>query len=318
MLHTDASGVGWGATIAGGAATAGIWSQSESLKHINVLELLAIKLTLSSLLNVQTGIHVQVLCDNTTAVSYITAMGGTKSVECNAPLASDIWHWAITRNIWLSAAHIPGVSNVAADNLSRDLNLDLEWMLSCQVFMKFINIFGQPNIDLFGSRLNTQLFVFANYVSWKPDPQAKFVDSFTVVWSDMFFYAFPPFCLLPRCVQKITQEQATGILVIPLWTTQPIFSTVLHMLIDAHQIVKASQSNLVHPALVRSHPLHNKLDLLVCKLSGNSYKSQDFQRTLLTSSCPPGDHLSTSSTLSTSTSGYTFVINNKLIPCIHL
>ena len=152
----------------------------------------------------------------------------------------------------------------------------------------------------------------------KPNPQAKFVDDFTVVWSDMFFYAFPPLCLLPRCVQKITQEQATGILVIPLWTTQSVFSTVLHMLIDVPRIVKASQSNLVHPALVRSHPLHNKLDLLVCKLSGNSYKRQDFQRTLLTSSCPPGDHLPTSSTLSTSTSGYTFVINSKLIPCIHL
>ena len=181
--------------------------------------------------------------------------------------------------------------------------------------MKIINIFGQPDIDLFASCLNTQL---ADYVSWKPDPQAKFVDAFTVVWSDMFFYAFPPFCLLPSCVQKITQEQATGILVIPLWTNQPVFATVLHMLIDVPRIVKASQSSLVHPALVRSHPLHNKLDLLVCKLSGNSYKSQDFQRTLLTSSCPPGDHLPTSSTLSTSTSGYTFVINNKLIPCIHL
>ena len=181
--------------------------------------------------------------------------------------------------------------------------------------MKIINIFGQPSIDLFASRLNTQL---ADYVSWKPNPQAKFVDAFAVVWSDMFFYAFPPFCLLPNCVQKITHEQATGILIIPLWTNQPVFSTVLHMLIDVPRIVKASQSNLVHQVLVRSHPLHNRLDMFVCKLSGNSSKSQNCQRTLLTSSCPPGDHLPTSSTLSTSTSGYTFVLNSKLIPCIHL
>ena len=98
VLHTDASGVGWGATIAGGAATAGIRCQSESLKHINVLELLAIKLALSSLLNVRTGIHVQILCGNTTAVNYITAMCGTKSVEYKA-LASDIWQWVITMEI---------------------------------------------------------------------------------------------------------------------------------------------------------------------------------------------------------------------------
>ena len=118
VLHTDASGVGGGATIAGGAATAGIWSQSDSLKHINVLELLTIKLAFCSLFNLRTGIHVEILCDNMTAVNYITAMGGTRSAECNA-LASDTWQWAITRNIWLSGAHIPGVSNVAADSLSR-------------------------------------------------------------------------------------------------------------------------------------------------------------------------------------------------------
>ena len=119
-------------------------------------------------------------------------------------------------------------------------------MLSRQVFTKIRDMFGQPDIDLFASRLNTQL---ADYVSWKPDPQAKFVDAFTVEWANLFFYAFPPFCLLPRCVQEFTQEQATGILVIPLWTTQPAFSTVLYMLIDVPWIVKASQFKYLVPEL---------------------------------------------------------------------
>ena len=60
------------------------------MKHINVLELLAIKLALSSLLKGWTGILVPILCVNTTAFYYIAAMSGTKSVQCNA-LASDIW-----------------------------------------------------------------------------------------------------------------------------------------------------------------------------------------------------------------------------------
>ena len=38
------------------------------------------------------------MCDNTTAINYISAMGGTKSVQCNA-IAYDIWEWAIVRNI---------------------------------------------------------------------------------------------------------------------------------------------------------------------------------------------------------------------------
>ena len=297
-----------------GGETAGIWSKSESAQHINVRELLAVKFSLSSLFGSKSNIHIRIMCDNTTAVSYITAMGGTKSVECNL-VAHDVWAWAIERNIWLSVTHLPGVSNVAADHLSRELNLDLEWMLSRQVFSQITSIFGQPEIDLFASRLNAQTL---QYVSWKPDPQAKFVDAFHIEWSGMFFYAFPPFCLLSRCVQKITQDQASGILIIPLWTTQPVFSQVLHMLTDIPRVVKANRHTLIHPTLMTAHPLHNKLDLLVCKLSGNTYKVRDFQQTLSTSSCPPGDSLLINNTVSTLTSGYTFVVNKKLIPCISL
>lgn len=314
VINTDASKVGWGAKVSQGEETAGIWSKSESANHINILELLAIRFALSSLLSSKCSIHVKIMCDNTTAVNYISAMGGTKSVECNA-LAHEIWEWAIERNIWLSTAHIPGVCNVVADQLSRELNLDLEWMLSRQVFCRIVSTFGQPEIDLFASRLNAQT---VDYVSWKPDPQAKFVDAFSIEWSAIFFYAFPPFCLVPRCVQKITQEQASGILIIPLWTTQPVFSKILHILTDIPRIVKANNHNLIHPTLMTAHPLHNRFDLLVCKLSGNICKSQDFLQTLSTSSCPPGDSPLVNSTVSTSTSGYTFVVNKKLIPCIPL
>ena len=52
--------------------------------------------------------------DNSTAVAYINKKGGTHSVLCDA-LAVKIWQWAIPRNIWLSAAFIPGESNVVAD-----------------------------------------------------------------------------------------------------------------------------------------------------------------------------------------------------------
>jgi hypothetical protein len=254
------------------------------------------------------------MCDNTTAVTYITAIGGCKSLECNV-LAHDIWECAIARNIWLSAAHIPGVSNISADALSRDLNLDLEWMLSRSAFNKVVGLFGQPDIDLFASRLNAQI---ENYESWKPDPLARYVDAFTVDWSVFFFYAFPPFCLLSRCVHKITQEKASGVLVIPLWPTQPMFSSVLHLLTDVPRVLKANRGNLVHPALVKAHPLHNQLSLLVCKVSGDSSRSLAFQQTLLMSSCSLGDHQRISSTAHTLTNGRTFAVNGRLIPCVPL
>ena len=271
VLYTDASKLGWGARLSVGGETAGIWSQSESVLHI---------------------------------------IGGTKSLECNS-LAQQIWAWAVERNIWLSAAHLPGVDNVAADRLSRELNLDLEWMLAKPVFYKIAGVFGQPKIDLFASRLNFQTTA---YVSWKPDPQATYVDAFSIVWSDIFFYAFPPFCLLSRCVQKIIQEQACQILVLPLWTTKPVFSQVLHLLADIPRVVKGTRHTLIHPTLTTAHPLHNRLDLLVCKLSGNVSTVRAFQKTLSACSCRPGGNLPIHSTVPTSTSGFGFVVNKKLIP----
>ena len=314
VIYTDASKTGWGAQIEQGINTCGIWSKSESTRHINYLELLAVDLALSSLFNNRSDIHIRVMSDNTTAVSYINAMGGCKSLECNA-LTQKVWNWAIVRNIWLSAAHIPGSSNVDADQLSRDLKLDLEWMLSGRVFKRIVTLFGQPDIDLFASRLNAQV---ETYVSWKPHPMAKFVDAFTVDWSQFFFYAFPPFCLISRCVQKIIQDRATGILIIPKWTTQPYFTVVLGLLIDTPRVLRASAQNLVHPTLAGPHPLHHRLELLVCKLSGSPCKNQSFRQTLSRLSCIPGEIAHTNNTKCISTSGYNFVVKDHMIPCVPL
>jgi hypothetical protein len=81
-IYTDASGTGWGAKLENGGKTCGIWSHDETEKHINCLELLAIQLALFSLLRDRSSIHVQIMCDNTTAVTYINEMGGCRSVEC--------------------------------------------------------------------------------------------------------------------------------------------------------------------------------------------------------------------------------------------
>ena len=90
--------MGWGAQIEHGNNTSGIWSKSESSRHINYLELLTVKLTLSSLLDARNHIHVRVMSDNNTAVSCINSMGGCRSLEGNS-IAKDIWDWAIDKDI---------------------------------------------------------------------------------------------------------------------------------------------------------------------------------------------------------------------------
>ncbi len=314
ILYTDASGAGWGAKIENGISTCGIWSHDESVKHINCLELLAIHLALLSLFKNRNNIHVRIMCDNTTAVSYINEMGGCKSLECNA-IAKMIWSWAITKGIWLSASHISGSVNVDADNLSRNLNLNLEWMLSANTFQKIITVYGQPDIDLFASRLNAQL---EDYISWKPDPRARFIDAFTIDWSCFFFYAFPPFCMVSRCVQKIIQDQATGILVVPLWTTQPFFTVVLSLLVAVPRLLHINHQHLIHPTWDAPHPLQGQLKLMVCKLSGDPYASQTFRQTLSTQSCIPGETVLTNNITPISTDGCSFVFKRRVIPCVQL
>ena len=129
---------------------------------------------------------------NLFTVTYINNMGGTKTLLCNS-LARDIWNWCGDNNLWISAEHLPGTQNTIADKESRIFNDGTEWMLRPHLFERIVAHFGQHTLDLFASRLNTQL---EKYVSWKPDPGALFVDAFARPWNSFFIYAFPPFSLL--------------------------------------------------------------------------------------------------------------------------
>ena len=149
-------------------------------------------------------------------------------MECNS-VAKDIWLFCITRQIWISAAYIPGKENIQADKESRVFYDNKEWMLRPDLFQLLTKIWGEPSIDLFASRLNAQV---PCYASWRPDPDATYVDAFSISWKKQFFYAFPPFSLIARCLQKIAMEEAEGLMIVPFWPTQPWYSQLLHLITD--------------------------------------------------------------------------------------
>ena len=194
-MATDASTLGWGA-VCNGQSAQGMWSPLEKQKHINELELLAVYFGLKSFLFLLKGKHVCLKSDNSTTVCYLNAMGGTKSPLCNK-LAKSVWMCCVQNEIWLTACHLPGVLNFEADKSSRQFNERIEWQLKPGIFLKIIDIFGTPEIDMFACRLNNQ---FPKYVSWKPDPGACHVDAFSFSWGGKFVYIFPPFSLLNRCL----------------------------------------------------------------------------------------------------------------------
>ena len=150
--------------------------------------------------------HVKVLTDNCTAMADINHNFTSSCLNRNA-LAKEIWLWCSSHNIWLTAAHIPGVSNVEADRQSRMSQSQLEWTLNPTIFQESIHRLGvNPTIYLFASRINFQL---QPYVSYHPDPGAVAINAFHMSWKCHLFYAFPPFCLISRVLQKIKQEKST-------------------------------------------------------------------------------------------------------------
>ena len=184
-------------------------------------------------------------------------------------------------------------------------------MLRPDIFEQMTKIWGKPSIDLFASRLNAQV---PCYVSWKPDPEATYVDTFSISWENHFFYAFPPFSLIPCCLQKIEMEKAEGIMIVPLWPTQPWYSQLLHLIIEAPKTLPQQTSTLKMPGRdYENHPLIKKMILMACRLSGDPLKHKEFLKKLATSSSDHGDKELKSSTLPTSRSGLHSVIDNKLI-----
>ena len=61
VVYTDASQMGWGAHIDHDNNMSGVWSKSESLRDINYLELLAVRLALASLLDSRSNIYVRII-----------------------------------------------------------------------------------------------------------------------------------------------------------------------------------------------------------------------------------------------------------------
>lgn len=137
-LTTDASQNDWGAVYYD-TSTGGFWSDEEKSYHINYLESLAVFMGLQTFLKTHYNTHLQILTD-----------------PCNR-LGKEIWEWCIDRNIWLSAAHIPGVHNIKADFGSGRTNDNLEWMLDrASINNALLQLSLRPNIELFTSRLNNQ------------------------------------------------------------------------------------------------------------------------------------------------------------------
>jgi hypothetical protein len=125
-MFSDASyTIGGGYVIPEVAYSHWRWSQEErrvfeeSEQHINVLELMVVVVAIWANVEVFRNKSVRIFVDNTAALSWLNAL------KSNTPMAQP---WirlfvllCLVFNIHARACHIPGIDNVVADGLSRDV-----------------------------------------------------------------------------------------------------------------------------------------------------------------------------------------------------
>ena len=279
-LYTDASLTGWGGYL-NGQTVSGSWTRRESPLHINILEMKAVLLSLKKLM---TTIQNSVLClasDNSTVVAYLNNQGGTRSKEL-CGLARDVLLLCQENLITLVVKHIPGKLNILADTLSRARKpIITEWTLSHKVFQSICQVWDRPHVDLFATSLNNRLPTFVSPV---PDERAFATDAFSISWEGMYAYAFPPFSLVGRVVQKLKDHSCLLVLIAPLWPGQPWFPDLLSVVVDYPLELPLRADLLAQPVCRVYHPKPQILHLHVWVLSERASLRKAFLSKLPTAS----------------------------------
>ena len=315
IIQTDASLTGWGA-VCNGVQTSGQWTEEERSLHINVLELLAIKLALFSFTRGKRvkAIHFQI--DNKAAFSYLWKMGGTKN-EYMIRLSKEIWHYLLNHNMAITAEYLPSVLKTVADRESRKKTRLFRVGSLSQSFSSGFSTTRFSDKRVFASCLCHQL---PQYIAWHPDPYSQGTDAMIQNWNIGLPYAFPPFSMISRVLLKIKQECVPLlILIAPVWSTQPWYPEVLNLCVREPVLLPQRQKNLKSPKNI-VHPLmlENSLTLAAWLVSGKPSCVKEFQKTLLTLSQIPDEKAHSLIMSQPEENGLLGVLNEKLILFRHL
>ena len=183
----------------------GPWTKQEQEMHINALEMKAAGIAIKSVTRDKQNMHIHLKMDNVTAVTYLNKMGGTHSHTLNQ-IAKEILEYCTGKQIIITAEYLSGSQNQLADWESRNVKeISINsWRLNPKIFNQINKVMGPIMLDLFADRWSAQV---PSYVSWDKDPLAVSTDAFLTNWGEnKKADAFPPFCLIARCLSKIQKE----------------------------------------------------------------------------------------------------------------
>ena len=91
-------------------------------------------------------------------------------------------------------------------------------------------------------------------------------------------YVFPPFSLILPALCKIIDDEATGIMVVPFWSTQPWYPLFTSLFKQSPLVFQPTIDLLLSPSREIIHLLAHKLSLVAGILSGKRSWSRDRQK----------------------------------------
>lgn len=91
---------------------------------------------------------------------------------------------------------------------------------------------------------------------------------------------FPPFALIPCCLDKFREEKVTASLIAPVWLNQIWFPQLLKSLIDLQILLPPTQDIVTNPE-GQNHPMamEGHLPPATWPVSGNPAMQKEFRQT---------------------------------------
>jgi hypothetical protein len=220
-IFTDASTTAWGVTSALGEAQ-GFFNQQQVQNHITWKELQTVSRAVQHLGPKIRGRCVSLVTDNLATMAVVNkGLSKSRMLMSEYRLLFDLLR---QYHVKLVASYINTKANTRADFLSR-ISVKSEWEISDLLFNALRAEWGDFTVDRFASLSTTKCKRY-NSLALTPGSMG---DAFAQSSTRHNNWLNPPFALVPRVLQKLRQDRAGGVLVVPYWPSQPWWPLLLQL-----------------------------------------------------------------------------------------
>ena len=158
------------------------------------------------------------------------------------------------------------------------------------------------------------------YMAWKPGPNSFATDAMQLYWNKMFGFAFLPFNLVGRVINKVFWENVEAMIpVTPTWQTQPCYTLLLRIFLQSPLLLPALPNLLLNPlGEKRSFVKNRSLRLAAGKIAGKPWKWKDFQAMQPNLSPCTGDQVLSQVMNQPGKGGLAGAVNKKFVQFVRL